>query len=81
MFFDSVDSLLYLLLAISVMGTHVFGELLETVLYVLEKVFFSLILVLAFVVDAVEVLKVDFVLLLQALLLLLMLQLSELLVF
>ena len=71
-FFHSIDSLLNLLLTVSVVGAHVLGKLLEAVLYVLEKVFLGLILVLAFVVDAVEIFQVDFVLLLQALLLLLM---------
>jgi len=51
-------------------GAHVLGKLLEAVLNVLEKVFLGLILVLAFVVDAVEILQVNFVLFLQALLLL-----------
>ena len=71
-FFHSIDSLLNLLLTVSVVDTHVLGKLLEAVLYVLEEVLLGLILVLAFVVDAVEILQVDFVLLLQALLLLLL---------
>lgn len=69
------------MLTILVVCAHVLSQLLETVLDALEKVFFSLVFVLAFVVNAVEVLQINSVLFLQTLLLLFLFHLSELLVF